>query len=215
MEIASNFVLSVTPPSYQQGAEEARKDNLARVQIPSPKESQGSQAQGRMANEYGNTQGNNSLLSAQAQGILQAQSQANQSRQAINPDGRNNQKKGQEDKGQNDQSEDKKQENKGQLITREQMRQNFAAMVSQVSGANSQAETNKSDQLSLSSGAAEDNKPEETKQYKTKERISGARFSREIAERNGTFGTIARTIQRRYGTSSIEPGLGLNLDIIV
>lgn len=89
MEIAGSIVTAIVPPAYSQGAEEAKRDTQARVQIPAPNDSQASQSNQRTADRKGSTQGANSQLTAQYQAL-------NDTKTAINKDGRNSQNGGQD-----------------------------------------------------------------------------------------------------------------------
>lgn len=207
MEIASNYILSVTPPSYSQGAEEARKDNQARVQIPMPKESQGSQAQSKMANEYGNTQGANSLLNAQAQGIMQANAALHQTqRQEIHDN---------KEKGQESREKDSDKDGKKTNFTRAQIQESFSNLVSKVANNNTQSETFKSSQSSYQAQSSNLNESSDVKKQKDDDRNFGAKIYSDIAKKNGQFGVIASTVAKRYNASFSPRSFGRNLNISV
>ncbi len=73
MEIASAFAAAIAPPPFQLGTEEARRDTLAREQIPAPNPGNASAASGKAANgQTGSTSGANSQLAAESDGITQA-----------------------------------------------------------------------------------------------------------------------------------------------
>lgn len=73
MEIASNYAVSVAPPSYQVATEEAKRDTRLREQIPEPKQAERSAAQSRAADERGGTQSTAQTMAAQSQGLKQAE----------------------------------------------------------------------------------------------------------------------------------------------
>ena len=207
MEIASNYILSVTPPSYSQGAEEARKDNQARVQIPMPKENPGSQAQSKMANEYGNTQGANSLLNAQAQGIMQANAALHKNqRQGIEQN---------KDKDQERHDKDSNKDSKNSNITRAQIQESFSTLVSRVANNNSQSETFKASQGAYQAQSSNFNESSDVKKQKDDHKNFGAKIYSDIAKKNGQFGVIASTIAKRYNASFNPRPFGRNLNISV
>lgn len=72
MDVASTFAVSVAPPPFQKEVDEARRDTQARVSIPQLNESHGTKAQTHIGDRRGNTDGENSLLVAQRQGLLDA-----------------------------------------------------------------------------------------------------------------------------------------------
>lgn len=73
MDVASTFAVSVAPPPYQKEVDEARRDTQNRVSIPKLNESHNSKAQSHIGDRRGNTDGENSLLSAQQHGIMDAE----------------------------------------------------------------------------------------------------------------------------------------------
>ena len=83
MDVASNFAVSVAPPPYQKEVDEARRDTQARVAIPQLNQSHGSRSQTHIGDRRGNTDGENSLLNAQQQGIMDASDDI-----IVDPDGR-------------------------------------------------------------------------------------------------------------------------------
>lgn len=72
MDVASNFAVSIAPPPYQKEVDEARRDTQARSAIPQLNQSHGSRSQTHIGDRRGNTEGENSLLNAQQQGIMDA-----------------------------------------------------------------------------------------------------------------------------------------------
>lgn len=66
MDVTNSFVATITPPPYQLGAEEARKDAKQREQIPATLKMENSAKDSEIADEHGNTQGQNSILQNQA-----------------------------------------------------------------------------------------------------------------------------------------------------
>ena len=72
MDVASTFAVSVAPPPYQKEVDEARRDTQNRVSIPKLNESHNSKAQSHIGDRRGNTDGENSLLSAHQHGIMDA-----------------------------------------------------------------------------------------------------------------------------------------------
>ncbi len=78
MEVAGNLVAAIIPPPYQLGAEEAKRDNQARQQIPEPKESEASQRNNQAADQKGSTTGANSQLRAQGEALTSARTEQNQ-----------------------------------------------------------------------------------------------------------------------------------------
>ncbi len=73
MDVASTFAVSVAPPPYQKEVDEARRDTQARSSIPQLNQSHSSTAQSTIGDRRGATDGTNSLLTAQQQGILDAE----------------------------------------------------------------------------------------------------------------------------------------------
>lgn len=73
MDVASTFAVSVAPPPYQKEVDEARRDTQNKVSIPQLNESHNSKAQSHIGDRRGNTDGENSLLSAQQHGIMDAE----------------------------------------------------------------------------------------------------------------------------------------------
>ncbi len=72
MELASNYAVSIAPPSFQLGVEEAKRDNKLREQIPEPKAAQQSAAQSKAADERGGAASTGSTMAAQAQGMVES-----------------------------------------------------------------------------------------------------------------------------------------------
>ena len=72
MELASNYAVSIAPPSFQLGVEEAKRDNKLREQIPEPKPAQQSAAQSKVADERGGAASAGSAMAAQAQGMAES-----------------------------------------------------------------------------------------------------------------------------------------------
>lgn len=62
MDVSSTFVATVTPPPFQKGAEEARHDSKVREIVPATNQSSNSAKNGKVADERGNTEGQNSFL---------------------------------------------------------------------------------------------------------------------------------------------------------
>lgn len=73
MDVASTFAVSVAPPPFQKEVDEARRDTQRKSSIPQLNESHGSKAQSHIGDRRGNTDGENSLLSAQQHGIADAE----------------------------------------------------------------------------------------------------------------------------------------------
>lgn len=73
MDVASTFAVSVAPPPYQKEVDEARRETQNKTSIPQLNESHGSKAQSHIGDRRGNTDGENSLLSAQQHGIMDAE----------------------------------------------------------------------------------------------------------------------------------------------
>ena len=73
MDVASTFAVSAAPPPFQKEVEEARRDTQNRSSIPQLSEMQNSRAQTHIGDRRGNTDGANSLLAAQQQGIMDAE----------------------------------------------------------------------------------------------------------------------------------------------
>lgn len=99
MDVASSFAVSVAPPPFQKEVEEARRDTQNRVSIPKAQQSEGSAAQSHIADQRGNTQGENSLLNAQQMGIMDAQDEL-----TILPDGRRKRKRKNKENAEGDSS---------------------------------------------------------------------------------------------------------------
>lgn len=62
MDVSSTFVATVTPPPFQKGAEEARHDAKIREIVPATNQANTSAKNGKVADERGNTEGQNSFL---------------------------------------------------------------------------------------------------------------------------------------------------------
>lgn len=93
MEIAGSIVTAIVPPAYSQGAEEAKRDTQARVQIPAPNDSQASERNRAAADRKGSAQGPEAKQTAQYPGLRDAKG-------PIDKDGHNkNRQDGQKNQG--------------------------------------------------------------------------------------------------------------------
>lgn len=208
MEIASTFVAAVTPPPFQMGAEEARRDTIAREQIPAPKNSQSSQANDKAADQKGSTSGTNSQLQAQADGIAEAKSNLKEPIKQI--------------KDQNHQGQQRRQSSKQDGNAQ----QNSDAELQQLNQTPSQqAQLAISSQSYTSSTAKASSAPafsntnpqnaQEKKTYEKSEKKAGARFIKSDKPEMAGMAVRQMAIARRYNQSYTVSEIGRNFQIFI
>lgn len=221
MEIASNYAVSVAPPSYQHATEEAKRDTRLREQIPEPKQTERSAAQSRVADERGGASSSTATMAAQTQGMQRAgkrsldQVSAEKKRDSEKPDKSTGRKTG---SAGNDQAAAKDERTAGSSGARSTQAGSAGPPLTAVAAlAQAGAGTASSISAALAAqGTTSANAETELRADRNNDhgRNSFARFNKESAA-DSRSGSINEVIARRYNATTREDRRGSLLDTAV
>lgn len=232
MEIASNYAVSVAPPSYQAATEEAKRDTRLHEQIPAPKQSEQSAAQSKAADERGGAQSTAQTMAAQSQGMRAANSRLNQIK---GDERRNEQHLGKTDGDAKSTKESASTQNTaaGSRNTAAQQSPQTQAQVRAQVQAQAMGQTSSAQGLqaaaaasSASGGAAAQLQGDaRAERYEKREQVSFAKYQGSEAERTESGQAAAQAqnpmrkinaaIANRYNSIAPNVNQGRNLDIAV
>ncbi len=215
MEIASNNILSITPPSFQLGAEEAKRESSTRVQIPQPRDSQGSQAQSHINDQRGNTQGQNSQLFAINQGFQEEKTEAlRRDKRENNKNKDSDQEQKQENPKDNKSATSSNTKSNNKASSDLQLQQNVQQ--TQANAISHKKVVSPNDNIAASYKASSNRdlkgflKPKFSAKF-----FNGAKFSTSNKDLSQEHSRTGNAIKRRYNSIMPSLNLGNNLNIAI
>lgn len=202
MEIASSFIAAVTPPPFQAGVEEAKRDAQARESIPQPKESHQSSRNDTAADNRGGTSGANSQLYAQSEGLIRAAVDNVRERA---PQRQNSSSKGTEKSEKN---------GTGSSSTAgAAARSQSSAAQAAVSGFNASAAAHNAATSISGVAALISERTQSAGQERTRKTAKGARYAADLQSAQGTSTNRAgRAVAARYNSIIPNEAMGNTLD---
>lgn len=214
MEIASNNILSITPPSFQLGAEEAKRESANRVQIPQPKDSQGSQGQSHINDQRGNTQGQNSQLFAINQGFQEEKTDALRRDKRENNKNKDSEQEQRQNSPKNDNSTTSNSKSNDKASAEVQLQQNTQLTQSNAISHKKVVTSNDNIAASYKASSRKDSKGFLKPKFAAKF-FNGAKFSSSNKDISQEHNITGNAIKRRYNSIMPSLNLGNNLNIAI